>query len=199
MLVTRAKVPGDFYIYRDVDGRLKETKNIVTQLGRAVSDDITLSIAIDDDSFVYVINGNTTTVSNRRNSNFSGKYKIRKQLRRNRRYEIQWYRRRRGRNAWDTAAFSNAMRNGKGRQVAFIEARSVGRFEDGYISYARWSPYAIPTRSGIVRIRKRATEGAPAGRWNYFIVRDLDAGVNEAVRVTKIREDVKRFGFVKRQ
>ena len=199
MLVTGAEVPDNCYIYRDVDGRLKQTKNIVTQLGRTVSDDITLSMAIDDNSFVYVINGNTTRVSKRRNSSFSDKYNISKQLRRNCRYEIQWYRRRRGRNAWDATAFSDAMRNGKGRNVAFIEARSVGRFEDGYMSYARWSPYAVPNKSGIVRIRIKSTEGVPAGRWNYFIVRNLDAGVNEAVRVTKIREDVKRFGFVERQ
>lgn len=199
MLVTRADVPDDCYIYRDTDGRLKKTKNIVTQLGCPASDDITLSMETGVNSFAYIINGNRTSVVKSGNGSIVDKKQIRKALLRNCRYEIQWCRRRHGKHAWDAKAFSVAMQNGMDREDALKEARTGGILTKGRIKYARWSPYAVPGRSGLVRIRRKSTEGVPAGRWNYFIVRGLDNGVNGAVRVTKIREDVKRKGFVEFQ
>lgn len=188
-------VPNNVYIYRGRDGMLKQTYNVVLQQGASVADDITLSIIVYDRRIMeYNINGHQ--ISAYMDNPVTARNK--KRLRRNCRYEIQWCRRRSSKHAWDSEAFSAAIRARECRHNAFLRAREVGNVKDGkYIKYNRWSSHAIPNKSGIVRIRRRATEGAPAGRWNYFIVRDLD--MTGAAWVAKIREDVKRLGVVERQ
>lgn len=188
-------VPDNVYIFRDSDGRLKRTYNVVLQQSDSSSDDIKLSVRFSQEGMMtYVINGNNVSAVGWKN----GKSCIRKkkQLRRTCKYEIQWCRRRSGKHAWGNAAFSDAIINGENRDGAFQKARAGYINNNGYLSYNKWITHAIPKRSGLVRIRKRATETAPAGQWNYFIVRNLDMEGAGYAWVRKIGTNVKKVRLV---
>lgn len=196
MVKKNVGIPDNVYIFRDSDGRLKQTYNVVLQQFDSASDNIKLSVRFTQEGDItYGINGNNVSAVGWKNG--KSYIKKKKQLRRTCKYEIQWCRRRSGKHAWDHDAFSDAIINGEGRDVAFLKARAVGYIEhEGYLSYNKWITHAIPKRCGVVRIRKRATETAPAGQWNYFIVRNLDMEGAGYAWVRKIGTNVKKLRLV---
>lgn len=188
-------VPDNVYIYRSESGRLKQTFNVVPQQPGPASDDIKLSVRFNSEGIMwYQINDNSVHAVGWKNGKAYNRKK--KQLRRTCKYEIQWCRRRAGKHAWNAKEFSVAMLDGLGRDVAFQKARAGGYLspKGSFRRYNKWITHAIPKRSGVVRIRKRATNTAPAGQWNYFIVRDLDKNDQGAAWVTKIKGNSKKLG-----
>lgn len=185
------------YIFRDEDGRLKRAYNVIPQQSGSASDDITLSIVFDAvGRMYYKINDNSVCALR---NGCDSKIRDKKRLRRTCKYEIEWYRRCTSTRLWYSREFSAAILDGLDRKGALEKALADGILlpKGTYRRYGKWRTDAIPKRSGMVRIRKRATEIAPAGRWNYFIVRGLDNKDQGRAWVKKIRGNVKRLGVSK--
>ena len=187
LLAYEGTIAEDIYIFRSADGSLKQTYNIIPQRDCCASDDLSMSIVIDPSGKKYYWINGTYKVAMR----IGGlKDKRNKYMRRNVKYDIQWCHRRKGQHAFSHRAFKEAISAGKRREVAVSEAIK-GKNTASYLVFNRWS--RIPrTKTGLVRIRRKAAEGAPAGKWNYFVVRNLDS--NTSVYVKKLKENKRNWG-----
>lgn len=182
LLAYEDTIAKDIYIFRSADGSLKRTYNIIPQRDCRVSDDLTMSIRVGSSGEKFYWINDTNRVDMR----IGGlKDKRNKYMRRNVKYDIQWCHRRKGQHYFYYRAFKEAISAGKRREVAVSEAIN-GKDATGYLVFNRWS-HTPRGKTGLVRIRRKAAEGAPAGKWNYFVVRNLDSNTN--VYVKKLKEN----------